>query len=60
MKANCAQVKIAKVLGTTALDAYLDKYQLKLESYFDDVMGTYPRKTWEFFVTDQNRSRQSI
>jgi len=48
-------VKITKVLGTDALSAYLSKYNLKLESYFDDLMGTYPRKPWEAFINDQNR-----
>lgn len=48
-------VKIAKVLGTEALESYLTKYNLKLESQFDDIMGTYTRKPWEAFVTEQNK-----
>lgn len=48
-------VKIAKVLGTEALEKYLVKYNLKLDSNFDDIMGTYSRKPWESFVTEQNK-----
>lgn len=48
-------VKIAKVLGTTSLHEYLQKYNLRLESHFDDIMGVYPRKPWTHFVTDENR-----
>jgi hypothetical protein len=41
MPTPCAlQVKIAKVLGTEALDKYLNKYNLKLEPVFDEIMGT--------------------
>jgi len=48
-------VKITKVLGTESLCEYLHKYNLKLESYFDDLMGTYQRKPWESFITEQNK-----
>ncbi|EIN05394.1 Pkinase-domain-containing protein [Punctularia strigosozonata HHB-11173 SS5] len=48
-------VKIAKVLGTDDLFAYLDKYDIALDSHFDDILGTYPRKPWTRFVTTDNR-----
>ena len=34
-------VKIAKVLGTDELFAYLDKYDIELEPRFDEILGRY-------------------
>jgi casein kinase II subunit alpha len=34
-------VKIAKVLGTQELIAYLEKYDLTLDSHYDGIMGRY-------------------
>ena len=34
-------VKIAKVLGTTDLVSYLEKYDLSLDSHYDGIMGKY-------------------
>eukprot|EP00808_Paulinella_micropora_P026782 g6798.t1 len=48
-------VKIAKVLGTSSLRSYLNKYKLSLDRYFDDVMGEYPRVKWESFRMKHNR-----
>lgn len=47
-------VKIAKVLGTDELFAYLDKYDIDLDSQFDDILGTHPRKPWTKFITNEN------
>ncbi|KAJ3412035.1 Casein kinase II subunit alpha [Chytridiales sp. JEL 0842] len=47
-------VKIAKVLGTDDLFAYLDKYDIELEPHFDDILGRYPRKAWLKFVNADN------
>lgn len=44
-------VKIAKVLGTDALHAYLDKYGLKLPPRFDDLLSQFPKKPWNKFIT---------
>jgi hypothetical protein len=33
------------VLGTEALEKYLDKYNLKLEAVFDELLGTPPACT---------------
>jgi len=52
-------VVITKVLGTPALEAYLEKYSLKLESAFDDLMGNYPRRSWTDFVTEENKHLSS-
>lgn len=48
-------VKIARVLGTEELEAYLTKYNLKLDSHFDKIMGRYARKPWKSFVNDNNK-----
>jgi casein kinase II subunit alpha len=32
-------VKIAKVLGTEELMAYLDKYDIELDSHYDEILG---------------------
>ncbi|KAL7748884.1 Casein kinase II subunit alpha' [Sorochytrium milnesiophthora] len=48
-------VKIAKVLGTDELFAYLDKYEIELNSAFDDILGRYPRKPWSRFITPENQ-----
>jgi casein kinase II subunit alpha len=48
-------VKIVKVLGTDSLNQYLSKYKLKLDSHFDDIMGTYQRRDWRIFITKKNR-----
>ncbi|KAJ3198707.1 Casein kinase II subunit alpha, partial [Clydaea vesicula] len=47
-------VKIARVLGTDGLYAYLEKYKIELDSQFDEILGRYPRKPWTRFVTAEN------
>jgi len=47
-------VKIAKVLGTDELFAYLDKYDLELDPHFDGLLGRHARKPWEKFVNAEN------
>lgn len=49
-------VKIARVLGTDELFDYLDKYDLELDSRFDDTLGRHPRKAWSKFVTTDNQA----
>ncbi|KAJ2404111.1 Casein kinase II subunit alpha [Coemansia sp. RSA 2530] len=48
-------VKIAKVLGTDELHAYLKKYNIVLSEQYDKILGTYPRKAWSKFVTIENQ-----
>jgi casein kinase II subunit alpha len=43
-------VKIAKVLGTEELSAYIHKYQVQLDSHYDDILGNFPKKEWGKFV----------
>ncbi|RKP04714.1 kinase-like domain-containing protein [Thamnocephalis sphaerospora] len=47
-------VKIAKVLGTDDLMAYVDKYDIELDSHYDEILGRYPRKPWKKFVNADN------
>ncbi|ORX93662.1 Pkinase-domain-containing protein [Basidiobolus meristosporus CBS 931.73] len=48
-------VKIAKVLGTDELFAYLDKYSIRLDNQYNDILGRYARKPWNKFVTPENQ-----
>jgi len=48
-------VKIARVLGTDGLNAYVEKYDLELDPHFDDTLGRHSRKPWSKFVTDENK-----
>lgn len=48
-------VKIAKVLGTDELFAYLDKYGIKLDKQYHDILGRYTKKPWQKFITSENR-----
>ena len=47
-------MKIAKVLGTDELYAYIDKYNITLEQQYNDMIGQHSRKPWSKFVTSQN------
>ncbi|GMF62060.1 unnamed protein product [[Candida] boidinii] len=47
-------VKIAKVLGTDDLIKYCNKYEIKLGSEYDNVLGNYPRIPWKNFINDSN------
>lgn len=48
-------VKIAKVLGTEELFEYLDKYDIELDSQYDDLLSRYPKKPWHSFVNAENQ-----
>ncbi|ORX77356.1 Pkinase-domain-containing protein [Basidiobolus meristosporus CBS 931.73] len=48
-------VKIARVLGTDELHKYLDKYSIKLDARYNDILGKYPRKPWSQFVNADNQ-----
>ena len=47
-------VRIAKVLGTDDLFAYLKKYRLELDKKLADMIGRHSRKRWERFTTEAN------
>ena len=46
--------KIARVLGTEDLEAYLKKYNIVLDSVFDNILGTYNKKPWDKFINEDN------
>ncbi|CDJ53300.1 CMGC kinase, CK2 family, putative [Eimeria brunetti] len=48
-------VKIAKVLGTDGLYAYLDQYELSLEKSFLQAIGKHSKKPWARFVSAENQ-----
>jgi casein kinase II subunit alpha len=48
-------IKIAKVLGTADLTKYLEKYNIKLDSQFDAILGRYSKKSWRRFITEENK-----
>ena len=48
-------VKIAKVLGTEYLFEDLDKYEIDLDTQYDDILGRFPKKSWHTFVNQDNQ-----
>ncbi|MDR3547304.1 MAG: casein kinase II subunit alpha/alpha' [Candidatus Pacebacteria bacterium] len=56
-KSNYDQlVRIAKVLGTEDLMAYVNKYKLTLDPQYNTLLGDFPRVSLESFVTKENRA----
>jgi casein kinase II subunit alpha len=47
-------VKIAKVIGTDELFAYLEKYDLELDPAYDSILGRHQRKPFNRFITPDN------
>jgi casein kinase II subunit alpha len=48
-------VRIAQVLGTEDLFAYLDKYGIELDAEYDGVLEMFPKRSWQSFVTAENQ-----
>ncbi|KAI5684470.1 hypothetical protein M9H77_05698 [Catharanthus roseus] len=48
-------VKIAKVLGTDELNAYLHKYHLELDPQLEALVGRHSRKPWSKFMNADNQ-----
>ncbi|KAG2493823.1 hypothetical protein HYH03_008041 [Edaphochlamys debaryana] len=48
-------VKIARVLGTDDLYAYLQKYGIVLDPQLEALVGTHSKKSWSRFVTADNQ-----
>uniref|UniRef100_A0A0D6R2X5 non-specific serine/threonine protein kinase n=1 Tax=Araucaria cunninghamii TaxID=56994 RepID=A0A0D6R2X5_ARACU len=48
-------VKIAKVLGTDELNAYLNKYRLELDPHLEALVGRHSRKPWSKFINSDNQ-----
>ncbi|XP_057414999.1 casein kinase II subunit alpha-like [Lotus japonicus] len=48
-------VKIAKVLGTDELSAYLNKYRIELDPNLAALIGRHSRKPWAKFINVENQ-----
>ncbi|XP_011013786.1 PREDICTED: casein kinase II subunit alpha-like [Populus euphratica] len=48
-------VKIAKVLGTDELNAYLNKYRVELDLHLAALVGRHSRKPWSKFINVDNQ-----
>ncbi|CAN6281261.1 unnamed protein product [Urochloa humidicola] len=48
-------VKIAKVLGTDSLNAYLNKYHIELDPQLEALVGRHSRKPWAKFINADNQ-----
>ncbi|CAN0863746.1 Casein kinase II subunit alpha-4, chloroplastic [Linum grandiflorum] len=47
-------VKIAKILGTEELNAYLSKYRIELDPHLAALVGRHGRKPWTRFINPEN------
>ncbi|XP_038716693.1 casein kinase II subunit alpha-2 isoform X2 [Tripterygium wilfordii] len=48
-------VKIAKVLGTDELNAYLNRCHLELDPQLEALVGRHSRKPWSRFINSENQ-----
>ncbi|KAF7809920.1 casein kinase II subunit alpha-like [Senna tora] len=48
-------VKIAKVLGTDEMNAYLNKYRIELDPHLAALVGRHSRKPWTKFINIENQ-----
>ncbi|KAK8687198.1 hypothetical protein V6N13_086026 [Hibiscus sabdariffa] len=47
--------KIAKVIGTDELNAYLNKYRIELDPHLAALVGRHSRKPWTKFINAENQ-----
>lgn len=52
---NDQLVRIAKVLGTSGLFDYIDKYNIRIDASFMARLGKHSRKQWDRYVNRENR-----
>ncbi|CAL1372014.1 unnamed protein product [Linum trigynum] len=48
-------VKIAKILGTDELNAYLSKYRIDIDPHLSALVGRHGRKPWMKFINSENQ-----
>lgn len=48
-------VRIAKVLGSESLYAYIKKYNMEVDYKLKSLLGNYPRVPWEKFINNENQ-----
>jgi hypothetical protein len=53
-------VKIAKVLGTDDLYAYLAKYHIELDPHLEALIDRHSKKPWTKFITAENTHLVSV
>eukprot|EP01015_Nassula_variabilis_P027417 TRINITY_DN5612_c0_g1_i8.p1 TRINITY_DN5612_c0_g1~~TRINITY_DN5612_c0_g1_i8.p1 ORF type:complete len:179 (-),score=19.15 TRINITY_DN5612_c0_g1_i8:63-599(-) len=47
--------KINKVLGTQDLIAYVKRYNMEMDSNYEDVLMSHSKKPWTSFITKENK-----
>lgn len=47
-------VKIARVLGTDDMDAWLDKYGITIDPQYRAMIGRHQKRPWKKFITENN------
>jgi len=47
-------LKILKVLGTEEFDKYMETYDIEMETDSDALLRSYPKQSWQRFVTPEN------
>jgi casein kinase II subunit alpha len=52
---NDQLIKVAKVLGTDDLLEYMRKYNLTLNTYFQQKLDRYQKKELKTFITSENK-----
>lgn len=52
---NDQLVRIAKVLGSEELYAYIKKYNMNVDLTLKPLLGNYPRQPWPKFITPENQ-----
>ena len=48
-------VKIVKVLGSDEFEAYVAKYNIKLDPHFDGILSRHSKKVWTKYITNENK-----
>jgi casein kinase II subunit alpha len=54
---NDQLIKIAKVLGTSKLFDYIEKYNIKLKTYYEGLLSRnrYPTASWQSFISPERK-----
>ena len=47
--------RITRVLGTSELFEYLEKYNIELDQNYEGILGKHTRKQWTKFINNENK-----
>ena len=47
--------RITRVLGTSELFEYLEKYNIELDQNYEGILGKHTKKPWNKFVNNENK-----